>query len=364
MKCHACAHDNADSALFCGACRRPLVAPSKPVTRLEPLPAGAGGYGGSRAAAAPLRGGPRDELAAGPRNPYAPPREEGSGRVGDDPDMMTEADAWGAIIGNTGTQYYLERFERQARGEGGGWHWPAMLVTWYWMLYRKMWLAALIYFFVPGMVGGIVGAMLPRAFGPLGGLAVWLALFIVPGMFANGWYFRHCEKKIRDVEARGGTKAQMIARMEAVGGTSILPVVLLGILLMVAIIGVLAAVALPAYQGYTAKAKVAEAVQVGSDVAAMVGRQYEQTGTLPGSADVVAFVGQAPHRSRYVTSVDIDPTTGVLTLKVQATPKLEGEILLQPSVDASRHLRWHCATTLPVRYSIPSCRAQAPSQAA
>mgnify|MGYP003947886585 CR=1 FL=1 len=39
MKCHACGQDNADSALFCTACRRPLVAPTQLPTRLEPVPA-------------------------------------------------------------------------------------------------------------------------------------------------------------------------------------------------------------------------------------------------------------------------------------------------------------------------------------
>ena len=62
MKCQPCGQDNADSALFCTACRRPLVAPSKLPTRLEPLaqpamaaatPTMAAPYGG--AADVPLR---------------------------------------------------------------------------------------------------------------------------------------------------------------------------------------------------------------------------------------------------------------------------------------------------------------------
>jgi hypothetical protein len=59
-----------------------------------------------------------------------------------------------AFIGDANAAYCPDRFDRLAHGASGGWHWPGMLVTWYWMLYRKMWVPALIYFFAPYLIVG------------------------------------------------------------------------------------------------------------------------------------------------------------------------------------------------------------------
>src|SRR5262249_13988726 len=144
---------------------------------------------------------------------FAPPNAESTGRMGSDSDVMTEEEAWASFIGPTNTHYYLERFERLSQGDTARWHWPGALVTWYWLLYRKMWVGAVIYFFAPSLVFAILGAI-----SPVLTLVGWVAFFLVPGMLANGLYYRHCQKKIQQVTARGGSKEQMLARLEAAGG--------------------------------------------------------------------------------------------------------------------------------------------------
>ena len=133
MKCQPCGQDNADSALFCTACRRPLVAPSKLPTRLEPLAQPA------MAAAAPAMAAPYGGAADAPssRNRFAPPNAARASRMSGDAELLTEEEAWAAVIGDSNTHHYLTRFERLAHGDSGGWHWPAFFVTWYWMLDRK-----------------------------------------------------------------------------------------------------------------------------------------------------------------------------------------------------------------------------------
>ncbi len=353
MKCHACRQDNADSALFCSACRRPLVAPTALPRRLEPL----------TASAAPAMAIPRAAAEPGfARDRFAPPNSSAAGRMGDDSDVLTEQEAWGAVIGDSNTDYYLTRFERLARGEGARWHWPALLVTWYWMLYRKMWVPALIYFFVPGIVVSVLSALMPSAAGPLL-LAWWLTLFIAPAMMANGWYFGHCKAKIRDVRARGGSKEQMLARLEAAGGTSNIIVIIVAIFALIAGIGILAAVALPAYQTYTVKAKVSDAALVGDEMAATVGKQYEQTGVLPSNSDVERMLSGASHQSKFVRGIEIDGTTGALTVRVNAGARIDGAIVMVPSADTSgnHHLTWTCMNDGLQRYAPARCRIQAPA---
>ncbi len=353
MKCMPCGQDNDSSALFCTACRRPLVAPSKLPTRLEPLAQPAMATAGAAAPVDSTYG------AAGPstRNRFAPPEAARTSRMGGDSDTLTEDEAWAAVIGDANTHYYLTRFERLARGGSGGWHWPALFVAWYWMLYRKMWVPALVYFVAP-WIGLLVIGVASTASAGLGALlymAQWLAMLVVPALMANGWYFKHCEKKIRDVRSRGGSRDQMIARLEAAGGTSGVAVIVVAVV-GIMFIGILAAVALPAYQTYTVKAKVAQAMPVGTDVADAVGKHYEQTGQLPSQADVDGYVQQAPHQSKYVSAVDLDSASGTITVHVSAHPA-DGTYQLVPSSDNNHHLSWTCTSPDTLRRYVPaSCR--------
>ncbi len=354
MKCQPCGQDNAATALFCTACRRPLVAPSKLPTRIEPLAVPA--MAAAAPATAPAYGGAAETPSS--RNRFAPPNAAVHGRSGDESDVLTEEEAWAAVIGDSNTHHYLTRFERLAHGNSGGWHWPAFFVTWYWMLYRKLWVPALLYFLAPYLFAGVFGVIAAGSpmFAGILYLAWAIAWLIGPGLLANGWYYKHCMKKIRDVRARGGSKDQMLARLEAAGGTSGVLVVILALFGIISVVGILAAVALPAYQTYTVKAKVADAIPVAVDVAAAVGRQYEQTGQLPGSSDLDSMVLHAPHHSKYVTAVDLDGTTGKLNLHLELTPQVSGTIQMVPSADNNHHLSWTCTTDDLVKYAPRSCR--------
>jgi Tfp pilus assembly protein PilE len=353
MKCQPCGQDNAATALFCAACRRPLVAPTKLPSRIEPLAQPA------MAAAAPATASGYGDAAPSSRNRFAPPNAERASRVHGDSDVMSDEEAWGAVIGDSNTSYYLERFGRLANRQGGGWHWPGFFVTWYRMLYRKLWVPALIYFVAP-YIAGMVLRVLVAASPILGGI-VWLALvvawFVGPGMLANAWYHAHCMKKIRDVRARGGSKDQMIARLAALGGTSGIVLIVVAVV-GIAIIGVLAAVALPAYQTYTVKAKVSQAMLVGAEVAQAVGKQYEQTGALPGSGDVDSLVLHSRNHSQYVSAVELDSASGTLTVRVAVDANINGSIQFVPSADNNRHLSWTCTTQDMQRYVPRSCRPE------
>lgn len=361
MKCQPCGHDNAESALFCTACRRPLVAPSKLPTRLEPVaqPAMAA------AAAAPATAAPHRAAADAPssRNRFAPPEAGRTSRLGGDSEALTQEEAWGAVVGDSNTVHYVGRFERLAHGEGGGWHWPALFVTWFWMLYRKMWVPAVLWavaYFGVSIFVSILGAASPVLAGVLS--LAWLVFWLIgPSLLANRWYYNHCVNKIQHVRARGGSKEQMLARLEAVGGTSNIAVVILAFVVIGFVgMGILAAVALPAYQTYTVKAKMAEAIPLGHEVAEAVGKQYEQTGQLPSQADVDNIVLHSTHRSRFVSGVDLDSTSGTITLKLTAMPRGDGSISFVPSSDNNHHLSWTCTSPADMQRFVPaSCRTEA-----
>jgi len=91
---------------------------------------------------------------------------------------------------------------------------------------------------------------------------------------------------------------------------------LIELMIVVAIIGILAAVALPAYQTYTVKAKMSEVVLAASQCRTTVSEVY-QTGS---SAPLANAWGceSASSTSKYVESVATD-TNGVITVKVTSS---------------------------------------------
>lgn len=109
-----------------------------------------------------------------------------------------------AAIGPRGQDYYLRQFARfDAAGRtGASWHWPAYWSTLNWLIYRKMWGQALAYLAaVLGMALLVFGVgKLLLSYDDTTGLLLFLAFltaaFVVPGLYANAWYYNFCNEKI------------------------------------------------------------------------------------------------------------------------------------------------------------------------
>lgn len=114
------------------------------------------------------------------------------------------AELYRAAIGPRGQDYYLRQFTRfDAAGKtGASWHWPAYWSTFNWLVYRKMWGQALAYLAaVLGMALLVFGVgKLLLNYSDTTGLLLFLAFltaaFVVPGLYANAWYYNFCNEKI------------------------------------------------------------------------------------------------------------------------------------------------------------------------
>ncbi|QFU74996.1 pilin [Halioglobus maricola] len=120
---------------------------------------------------------------------------------------------------------------------------------------------------------------------------------------------------------------------------------LIELMIVIAIIGILAAIALPAYQDYTIRAKMSEPMAYMSELKTSITEYYSATGRLP-TDDAQAGVGDAP-RTDITDTVSYDATNAPLIYaNVVGSVFPDGNaryfVLSGVTVGAEREIRWTC----------------------
>ena len=250
---------------------------------------------------------------AGPSTaaPAAATAENRASAAGDS-DPSADVELFETAIGPNRTDYYLVRFRRFASGQGlASWNWPAFFVPLLWFLYRKMWGYAAMYFFLLPIAMGIVLVVLflvlPEGVATGLGWAIQLGVVLVAlPMYANALYYRAVQDRIRAAQARSSDRELQLRALARAGGTSAAAFIVL-LVLFVPVVGILAAIAIPAYQDYTIRAQVSEGLNLAAPAKAAIADAFVRSGTMPaGRAEAGLTSDGADSAGKYVSAIDIE----------------------------------------------------------
>ncbi|ENX2254613.1 pilin, partial [Neisseria gonorrhoeae] len=118
---------------------------------------------------------------------------------------------------------------------------------------------------------------------------------------------------------------------------------LIELMIVIAIVGILAAVALPAYQDYTARAQVSEAILLAEGQKSAVTEYYLNNGKWPENNDKAGVASSSSIKGKYVKSVTV--AKGVVTAEMKSdgvNKEIKGKKLSLWGRRENGSVKWFC----------------------
>ena len=139
---------------------------------------------------------------------------------------------------------------------------------------------------------------------------------------------------------------------------------LIELMIVVAIIGILAAIAIPAYQDYTIRAQVSEGLNLSGGAKAAVTEFYQDRGVMPTDNTEAGIAAEGEIQGNYVSQVLV--TDGVIQVSYSsaapqaANAAINGQTLtLTPNIVNAGSVGWTCSGSLQNKHLPAACRTAA-----
>ena len=135
---------------------------------------------------------------------------------------------------------------------------------------------------------------------------------------------------------------------------------LIELMIVIAIIGILAAIAIPAYQDYTVRSKVSEGLNLAGAAKLAVSEVYDALGQMPTSQVSYGLPQATSITGTYVSSVAVQDGLITVTYKttVGGTPNQgNNDILIRPNTSSGGSVQWRCTGgSILTKYRPANCR--------
>jgi len=118
---------------------------------------------------------------------------------------------------------------------------------------------------------------------------------------------------------------------------------LIELMIVVAIIGILAAIAIPAYQDYTIRAQVSEGLNLSGAAKAAVTEFYQDQGVFPADNATAGLEIPGNITGKYVTQVAVANNVITVTYGNDANANIAGATLTMTALDNAGSVSWTCA---------------------
>jgi type IV pilus assembly protein PilA len=133
---------------------------------------------------------------------------------------------------------------------------------------------------------------------------------------------------------------------------------LIELMIVIAILGILMAIAIPAYQDYTVRAKVSEGMNLAGAAKLAVAETRQTLGRFPAAQASYGLPAPVSIRGNNVQSVAV-AGQGVITITYIADPNIAGSVLvLTPTLGSQGSVTWDCRTntTIQPKFRPSNCR--------
>ncbi len=119
---------------------------------------------------------------------------------------------------------------------------------------------------------------------------------------------------------------------------------LIELMIVVAIIGILAAIAVPAYQRYTIRAQVAEGLNLSAPFKTAVAEFIHTTGAFPTDNAEAGLAAPGNYTGKYVNSVSVNGAVVSIQYGNDAHAQISGQTVTLTAINSLGSVSWVCAS--------------------